>query len=148
MMTTDPVELPVVVAAGVVVRRGTQLLLQQRGDDELWGLPGGALHPGETLEATARRELLEETGLTAGTLTLRDVYSGPEFVVSYPDGFSAFVVGATFETREVTGSVAADGTETIALRWFNEDDTTVPLNQYNQRLLARIGLAMGRIQDA
>jgi 8-oxo-dGTP pyrophosphatase MutT (NUDIX family) len=148
MLNTGREELPVLVAAGVVVRRGTQVLLQQRGGDGLWGLPGGALNPGETLEAAARRELLEETGLSAGTLTLRDVYSGPEFVVSYPDGFSAFVVGATYETWEVTGSAAADGTEGVALKWFNEDDTTVLVNPYNQRLLARIGLVMGPNQGA
>lgn len=35
-----------------------------------WSLPGGAQHLGETAEAAARRELLEETGLVAGPLTL------------------------------------------------------------------------------
>lgn len=34
----------------------------------LWSFPGGRAAPGEDAEATARRELLEETGLTVGTL--------------------------------------------------------------------------------
>ena len=33
-----------------------------------WGIPKGELDPGEDLERTARRETLEETGITAGSL--------------------------------------------------------------------------------
>nr|WP_227467021.1 NUDIX domain-containing protein [Nocardioides lijunqiniae] len=131
------------VAAGVLVRNGRHVLLQKRGDDGSWGLPGGALNPGETLEQAARRELLEETGLVAGELVLVDVYSGPEFVVSYPDGFSAYVVGATYEATETTGTLTADGGETLALEWFDRDDVTVPVNPFNQHLLRRVGLELG-----
>ncbi len=34
-----------------------------------WGIPKGEPEPDEELEATARRETLEETGVTAGVLT-------------------------------------------------------------------------------
>ncbi|WP_338089573.1 NUDIX domain-containing protein [Nocardioides lijunqiniae] len=139
----DDGTLPVLVAAGVLVRNGRHVLLQKRGDDGSWGLPGGALNPGETLEQAARRELLEETGLVAGELVLVDVYSGPEFVVSYPDGFSAYVVGATYEATETTGTLTADGGETLALEWFDRDDVTVPVNPFNQHLLRRVGLELG-----
>nr|WP_193607407.1 NUDIX domain-containing protein [Nocardioides lijunqiniae] len=139
----DDGSLPVLVAAGVLVRNGRRVLLQKRGDDGSWGLPGGALNPGETLEQAARRELWEETGLVAGELVLVDVYSGPEFVVSYPDGFSAYVVGATYEATETTGTLTVDGGETLALEWFDRDDVTVPVNPFNQHLLRRVGLQLG-----
>ena len=132
-------DLPVLVAAGVLVRRGDAVLLQRRRDDGTWGLPGGGLHPGETLEQTARRELLEETGLTAGALTLVDVYSGPEFVVRYPDGFAAYVVGATYATDDIEGDPVADGDETLELRWFDGADLPRDINDYNRTLLARAG---------
>lgn len=37
-----------------------ELLLQHRSDTEEWGLPGGAMEPGESLEETAARELLRK----------------------------------------------------------------------------------------
>lgn len=41
-----------------------RVLLQRRGDDGLWGTPGGGLDPGEDFLTAARRELHEETGLS------------------------------------------------------------------------------------
>lgn len=56
------------------------VLLIERGDppfEGCWALPGGHVDPGEDVEAAARREAAEETGLTTGRLDLVGVYSAP-----------------------------------------------------------------------
>lgn len=58
--------------ATVIVLRRDAVLMVERGRPPacgLWSFPGGRTEPGEDEEATARRELLEEAGLTVGRLT-------------------------------------------------------------------------------
>ena len=62
-----------IVGIGVVVLRPGAVLLVRRGKPPNmgdWSLPGGAQELGETTEEAARRELMEETGVTVGPLTL------------------------------------------------------------------------------
>ena len=59
------------VGIGIVVIKDDQVLLCRRGKPPnlgTWTLPGGAQDLGETCETAARRELLEETGLSVGEL--------------------------------------------------------------------------------
>lgn len=58
-----------------------EILLVQRKDPpykDMWALPGGFMEMDETLEETARRELLEETSVNAGELLRFDTYDKPE----------------------------------------------------------------------
>jgi uncharacterized protein len=69
--TDDDMDDPV-RAAGVAVRApdGALLLVRRKGADHAgeWAFPGGVREGDETPEATARRELAEETGYTPSTL--------------------------------------------------------------------------------
>ncbi|HYM30690.1 MAG TPA: NUDIX hydrolase [Candidatus Cybelea sp.] len=65
-----------IAAVGVVVWRGDQVLLIRRGKAPRagqWSLPGGAQEIGETVADTARREVLEETGVHIGEPRLIEV---------------------------------------------------------------------------
>jgi len=55
------------VRCSAVVFRGQEVLLVHRfrEDRDDWVLPGGTPRPGESMAACARRETLEETGITA-----------------------------------------------------------------------------------
>ncbi len=54
------------VAVGAVVFKDDRVLLVRRGQppaQNLWAIPGGKVDLGETLQAAAEREILEETGI-------------------------------------------------------------------------------------
>ncbi len=59
----------------------THILLIQRAHEPFrgkWALPGGFMEINERLEQTARRELLEETGIRAGEMKFSGIFDTPD----------------------------------------------------------------------
>jgi len=125
-------------AAAVVLDEAGRLLLQQRGDSGLWGLPAGALDAGETLAHTAIRETLEETGLRVEPLRLLSVLAGYEVV--YPNGDRLFPVPHTFACRVVGGQLRADGEESLAVGYFSREALPPLHPTMRQRVHQALGL--------
>jgi ADP-ribose pyrophosphatase YjhB (NUDIX family) len=102
------------VGIGAVVLRGGEVLLVRRGRPPRlgeWSLPGGGQRLGETAEACARRELLEETGIEAGALSLLAVVDaitpgddgrGPRFHYTIIDFVGDFAGGTARPGGDVT----------------------------------------------
>lgn len=70
---------PVVGVLAVARDQSGRYLLIRRADTGTWCMPGGTIEWGETIEASLRREVLEETGaqvLTVGRLV--GVYGRPD----------------------------------------------------------------------
>jgi ADP-ribose pyrophosphatase YjhB (NUDIX family) len=85
-MSTFPAPLKPVVGVGVVIIKGTDVLMIKRGHpprEGEWSIPGGHQELGETVRETALREVMEETGLTIANLRLVDVVDA---FGKHPDG--------------------------------------------------------------
>lgn len=108
--------------ATVIVAKDGKLLLNLRSDTKTWGIPGGALELGERLEETARRELKEETGLSAEKMTLLTVLSGKDFYFVYPNGDMLYSVVALFLAENVTGDMEITDGESLRLQFFGLDE--------------------------
>lgn len=111
-----------IVGASVLVHKDERILLQKRKDNGCWGYHGGCIELGETVEETARRELLEETGLTANKLELLGVFSGKELFYTYPNGDMVSIVDIVYLCEDYSGEMTRETNETTDLQWFPLDE--------------------------
>ncbi|GAE34977.1 NUDIX hydrolase [Halalkalibacter akibai] len=130
----------------VVLNEKNEILLQHRTDTNNWGIPGGFMELGESVEESARRELLEETGLTVGKMKLYTVFSGEDFYFTYPNGDEVYNVIVSFVSRDVSGELVADH-EAHELRYFALDALPEEMIPTSRLMLERIkqDLNQGRI---
>jgi len=104
-------------ADGIIRNKQGQVLLQQRSDNKLWGIPGGTSELGEKPAQTLVREVFEETGLIVKptclvAVTQRDIV--------YPHGDQLSATSCTFECEIISGELICDD-ESLALEFFDVD---------------------------
>lgn len=128
--------LILVGAVVIVLDPSGKLLLQQRKHPHgSWAIPGGLMELGESVEDTARRELYEETKLTAGELHLINVYSGPNNFLVAPNGDEFYTVTAAFYSTDITGELTIDREESLDFRYFATDDIPQFIAGSHKRIL-------------
>ena len=108
--------------ATIVVLNDNKILLNLRSDTNTWGIPGGSLELGETLEECAARELKEETNLKAESFTLLNVFSGKDFYFEYPNGDKLHSVIALYRANDVTGNLKITDGESFKLKYFSKNE--------------------------
>ena len=102
-------------------------LLGKRTDNHLWGYSGGSAEIDERAEDCARRELLEEMGLTAEKLEFFFLNSGPETHYIYPNGDEVSNFEIIYLCRSWRGEPRAADGEMEELRLFAPEE--IDLNQ-------------------
>jgi len=109
-------------ACVLILNEKNQLLLQHRKDNQCWGLAGGSMELGESLEEVAEREMVEETGLIPISLDLLKTFSGKDFYYKYPHGDEVYNVVTAFICKNYNGSLKFDESEAIDIRFFDLTD--------------------------
>jgi 8-oxo-dGTP pyrophosphatase MutT (NUDIX family) len=109
----------------------------------VWALPKGLVHPRESPESTALREVAEETGVRARSLVkLGDV----RYVYSRPGGERVFKVVSFFLLRYSAGRLgeipAEHRHEVAETRWLPLDEAPRLLAYRGEREMAERALAL------
>lgn len=129
------------VSSGGVIYRATPdggaevalIAYTGRGGGRVWCLPKGGVEPNESLEETARREVLEETGLSgdveAKLGTIQYWYYGRQERVRYHKSVHFFLL------RFREGRTEDHDREAEEVRWFPLGDAVEALTYENERAI-------------
>lgn len=111
------------VGASVIVEDAQgRILLQLRTDNHCWGYAGGSVELDEVVEDAAKRELLEETGLTAKQLTLFGIFSGKDCHYIYPNGDEVSNIEIVYICKEYFGNLICQAGEVDKLQFFHHNE--------------------------
>jgi len=111
-------DLLILTGANVIILDDNNRVLLQKRKSGSWGLLGGLLEIGETLEDTAIREVYEESNLKISDLHLVNVFSGPKYHFKLDNADEIYVITSVYYTREFKGELIADNNESLELKFF------------------------------
>jgi 8-oxo-dGTP pyrophosphatase MutT (NUDIX family) len=121
-----------------VVRRGEEILLVQRSDNDDWTPVTGIPELGEEPAVAAVREVLEETGVTARVDRLASTWvSGP---VTHVNGDVATYLDLTFACTYLDGDASVADDESRDVAWVRRTDLAA--RGVNGEMLRRIDAAL------
>ncbi len=108
--------------SGILKNTDGQVMLVRNTGALEWTTPGGMIEPGERPDESLLRELKEELGVEVKLVGLLGVFSGPEYLIVYPNGDEVNYVTAVFECELLSGTPQPDFDELEDCCFFNLDE--------------------------
>ena len=131
---------PMLIPHAVVIlfNEENEALFEVRADDGYLDFPGGSVDMAEEVIETAKRELYEETGLTADELTLFDVYSGPLTKYTYFNKDVIYGVDTFYVCRKYHGELKPQKEEVKELVFLDINEVNGKLSPRNKKVIKDI----------
>jgi 8-oxo-dGTP diphosphatase len=149
-LTAEEPPLAAVTSVRAIVFHGEEVLVVREPGGEYYVVPGGRREPGETIEATLRREIVEETGWSLGAIEPLAVthyrHIGPcppGYPYPYPD-FAQIIFLAEATSFDPNGRIPD---EWVAESGFyaTEEALRLVAPRPSERLLLEAALARRRV---
>ena len=115
-----------------------KVLIETRADDGYLDFPGGTIDIGEEVEAAAKRELLEETGIIADELKLFNIYSGEITKYQYFNEDIIYGIDIVYLCYKFHGELKAQPEEVSELRFMKLDDIKGKLSPRNIQIIEEL----------
>ena len=115
-------DLLILVGSNVIIENELDQVLLQKRSSGTWGLPGGLLEVGETLEQTAIRLTIEE-------LKLIHTFSGQDYHFVLQNKDEIYVVTSLYKAINYTGELNVSSEETLELSYFNYNSLPYNIEQ-------------------
>jgi 8-oxo-dGTP pyrophosphatase MutT (NUDIX family) len=132
-------------ARGVLFDEQHRLLLIQRSDNHRWAIPAGAMELGESMEDCAIREVWEETGLRATSLTPFAFHTSYTYTNEWGHTYQQILMSFWIHTWE--GELQKVTDESVDAGFFPLDALPGPKSSVIDEVLADLAAfeATGRI---
>lgn len=110
-------DLLVTVGVRTILDDGAgRVAMIKRKDNGLWALPAGTAEPGEDIRDAARREVLEETGLTVRSLDCFGYACDPVYI--YPNGHKVQSFVLLLYSTDFEGALGNFDDEVLEAQFF------------------------------
>lgn len=104
----------------IIVNEKNEVLLQQRSDSLLWGLPGGLMELEDSIETCAIREAKEEMGVDVELTDFIGIFTNP--MMRWRINDRAKVICYCFLAKIVRGTVHVGDDESVGFGYFSKDN--------------------------
>jgi len=135
----------ILVRPSVAIVNSFGKILLVKYQDQSWGIPGGLMELGESVEECLRREVKEEINLELESLRLFGVFSGSELFTKLRNGHEYYNIIIGYICTEFNGEIKPDGEEVIEANYFNLADLPEGTQPYIKEKLKELGPSLEQI---